>query len=69
MDNRIAKIIDRLYVVSNALKLGQHAQEAPAWCMWSMMEMAAESLNNIAEDLEKIERGEEAGSEKDTDQN
>ena len=69
MDNRIAKIIDRLYVVSNALKLGQHAQEAPAWCMWSMMEMASENLNHIAEDLEKIERAEETASEKDTEQN
>ena len=49
-------IIDRIYTVANALRIGQYAGEAPEWVLWSMMEMSADSLFRIADELGNLDR-------------
>lgn len=54
MGNKREKLIHRLYVIADALKVGEHSESLPADRLGAVMEMAAEDLTRAAEELEAL---------------
>jgi hypothetical protein len=59
MENKRDQLIHRLYIIADALRVGEDSESLPAYQLGAVMEMAAEDLTRAADELLEEEDAEE----------
>lgn len=55
MGNKRDTLIHRLYIIADALMVGEDCETLPAYQLGALMEMAAEDLTRAVNELEALE--------------